>query len=326
MKRRIALVLLLVLTVVAFAACAQGETTQEDTANAGEEEIVIGMISANLAEPWNVQMDEDVRTAAGEHENVKVLFKDAQNDVLRQRAQLEEFVSQKVDAILISPIEAVPMTEPVEAAMEAGIPVFVIGRKIASDNYTQYIGTDDFALGYAAGQWIVDNFGGESPNVVELKGLMTSTPGAERHEGFMKAIEGSDVNVIHSADAKWLEDVGRSEMESVLARFDDIDVVFGGNDPAAHGAYVAAKSAGKEQEIAFFGIDGLVHEGRAYVKDGVFAMTIFDATGGDIALHNAMKYLDGESIEKEVIKDAIVFEKDNLETGGMKVILPEGVK
>lgn len=302
------------------------ETAPEEATQApADDSIIIGMCNANLAEPWNVQMDADVARAAANYPNVTVEFKDAAGDSLTQRSQVEEFINEKVDALIISPVESTPMTEIVTDAYESGIPVFLVGRLIDSNLYTQYIGTDDFSLGYAAGQWVIDNFGGTAPNVVELDGLMTSSCGYDRHIGFMKAIEGSDVNVIYTSDCKWLEDMGRSEMESVLSVHDDIDVVFGGNDPTAHGAYLAAEAADRAGNIAFFGIDGLAAEGQAYVRDGVFAMTICDATGGDIAVDQAMKYLKGEVVDKVILKDAIIYEKDTLQTGGTVVSIPEDV-
>ena len=73
----------------------------------------IGMSQCNLGEPWRVQMNEDIRAAAAQHPELKVVFNDAQNDTLKQRAQVEEFVSSKVDLLIISPKEAQPLTEPV---------------------------------------------------------------------------------------------------------------------------------------------------------------------------------------------------------------------
>src|SRR6202050_4843278 len=85
-------------------------------------DFTIGMSQCNLGEPWRVQMNADIAAAAAKHPELKVVFKDAQNDTLKQRSQVEEFVSSKVDVFIISPKEAQPLTEPVAAAMNAGIP------------------------------------------------------------------------------------------------------------------------------------------------------------------------------------------------------------
>lgn len=324
-----------VMLSMVFASCAK--TTAPTAAPAGaaepaeeKKEFTICMLNPSLSEPWNVQMDEDIKAAAATYPNdeypnvyVTVQYKDAQNDVLLQRAQLEECVAAGVDAIIGGPIEAGPMTQPIADAVDAGIPVFLVGRGVDGDKYTQYIGSDEFKLSYAQAKWVVDNYGGTAPNVVYLQGMMTSSPGQERYDGFLKAIEGSDLNVIFTADAKWDEATARTEMESALARFDDIDVVIGANDPSAHGAYLAAKAAGREKEMIFTGIDGLKYEGQVYVADGIFAMTIIDITGGDIGLHNAVKYLLGEDIgPKTFYKSAVQLDKNGLLT----LDIPDSVK
>ena len=114
----------------------------------------IGMSQCNLGEPWRVQMNEDIRAAAAQHPELKVVFNDAQNDTLKQRAQVEEFVSAKVDLLIISPKEAQPLTEPVARAFEAGIPVIVLDRAVLGNKFTCFIGADNKKIGQAAGQWI----------------------------------------------------------------------------------------------------------------------------------------------------------------------------
>ncbi|HRT55778.1 MAG TPA: substrate-binding domain-containing protein, partial [Candidatus Paceibacterota bacterium] len=163
---------------------------------------VIGMSQCNLGEPWRVEMNAQIRAAAAKHPQLKVVFKDAQNDTLKQRAHVEEFVSAKVDLIIISPKEAQPLTEPVARAMDAGIPVIVLDRRLLGDKYTCFIGADNRKIGRAAGDWIVQKLGGKG-KVVELKGLMTSTPGQDRNAGFREAIKGTGIEVIFEADMKW---------------------------------------------------------------------------------------------------------------------------
>ena len=203
---------------------------------------IIGMSQCNLGEPWRVQMNADIKAEADKHPEIQVIFKDAQNDVLQQRAQVEEFVDAKINLLIISPKEAQPLAEPVSKAMAAGIPVIVLDRDIIGQNYTEFIGADNVKIGRAVGKWLVKNYGGKHARVVEIMGLQTSTPGQDRHNGFLEAIKGSDLNVIFRADAKWLEPDARREMESALARFDKIDIVYGHNDPSAHGAYLAAQA------------------------------------------------------------------------------------
>jgi len=279
-----------------------------------ERGFTIGMSQCNLGEPWRVQMNEDVRNAAAKRPNLKVVFKDAQNDTLKQRSHVEEFISSKVDLLLISPKEAQPLTEPVTKAMEAGIPVIVLDRALLGDKFTCFIGANNKKIGKAAGEWVVKSLGGHG-NVVELMGLQTSTPGQDRHSGFLEGIAESEIKIIFSADMKWLEPDARKEMESALSRFDKIDLVYGHNDPGAHGAYLAAKAAGRTG-IKFVGIDALPQEGVAYVNQGILDATLQYPTGGAEAIDAALKILKGESVPKEIVLGTRLFEKSNVARGG----------
>jgi len=282
---------------------------------AGEGTWVIGMSQCNLGEPWRVQMNDDIRRAAGEHNNLRVIFKDAQNDSLKQRAQIEEFISAGVDLLIVSPKEAAPLTPPVAAAYEKGIPVIVLDRKVLGEQYTCYISADNEQIGQAAGRWVANKLGGTG-KVVELKGLMTSTPGQERHSGFRAGIADTDIEVVFEADMKWLEPDARREMESALARFDTIDLVYAHNDPGAHGAYLAAKAAGRETEMILIGIDGLAHEGQVYVRQGLLSASFEYPTGGREAIETALELLGGGSAPKTITLPSRVFTSKNVDRGG----------
>ena len=293
----------------------KSETPPAGGGGLGKSQFTLGMSQCNLGEPWRVQMNADVKAAADRHANVKVIFKDAQNDTLKQRAHVEEFVSAKVDLIIISPKEAAPLTEPVAKAVEAGIPVIVLDRALMGDRFTCFIGADNVKIGRAAGEWTRAKLGGKG-KVVELKGLMTSIPGQDRHKGFREGIVGSEIEVIFEADMKWLEPDARKEMESALARFDKIDLVYAHNDPGAHGAHLAAKAAGREKQMLFVGIDALPHEGVAYVKQGILDATFQYPTGGAEAIENALKILRGETVPKKIVLGSRLFDKTNVAQGG----------
>jgi ribose transport system substrate-binding protein len=300
--------------VLASILCAGLGITSSPT-EAQEKHWTIGMSQCNLGEPWRVQMNADIRSAAEKHPGLSVIFKDAQNDNLRQRAHIEELVRAGVDLIMVSPKEAAPLTRPVSDAFKAGIPVIVLDRRVLGQDYTCFIGADNRKIGLAAGRWIAEELGG-SGRVVELKGLMTSTPGQDRHTGFRQGIEGTDITVIFEADMKWLEPNARKEMESALARFNRIDLVYAHNDPGAHGAYLAARAAGREKEMKFVGIDALPQEGQMYVRQGILAASFEYPTGGAEAVSIALRILAGEQVPKEVTLSSRVYTQKNLETGG----------
>jgi ribose transport system substrate-binding protein len=315
MLKQVAQVFLVIVSVALLNGCGQSKEEPQQTNGApAAHHYVIGMSQCNLGEPWRVQMNADIKNAAAQHPELSVVFKDAQNDTLQQRAQVEEFVSSKVDLLIISPKEAQPLTEPVAHAVDAGIPVIVLDRAVLGDKYTCFIGADNVKIGKAAGQWIVKRLGGKG-KVVELEGLMTSIPGQDRHNGFREGIAGSGIDVIFQAEMKWLEPDARQEMESALSRFDKIDLVFAHNDPGAHGAYLAAKAAGRDN-IIFVGIDALPQEGVAYVQQGILDATFRYPTGGAEAIDTALKIFKGETVPKKIVLGTRLFDKSNVATGG----------
>ncbi|HSV73302.1 MAG TPA: substrate-binding domain-containing protein [Chthonomonadales bacterium] len=284
------------------------------------QQIVIGMSQANLGEPWRVQMNADIKAAADQHPEVKVIFKDASNRSEAQQSQVREFIQQKVDVIIISPKEARPLTKPVSDAMAAGIPVIVLDRKVEGDDYTCFIGADNVKIGREAGRYLVKLLGGRG-NIVELKGLMTSTPGHERHQGFREGIEGSGLNVVFEADCQWLEPNAQREMRSALARFPQIDAVYAHNDPSAHGAYRAAQQEGRgrEKSIRFIGIDALPHEGVKYVQRGILTATFEYPTGGAKAIETALRVVRGETVPKTITLGTRLFDASNVAEGGAEL-------
>jgi ribose transport system substrate-binding protein len=286
-----------------------------------EDPFVIGMSQCNLGEPWRVQMNADVEQAARAHKNLKVLFKDAQNDSLRQRTHVEELVSQGIDLLIISPKEAAPLTQPVAEVFKKGIPVIVLDRAVLGDEYTVFIGADNKKIGREAGKWAAKALGGKG-KIVELKGLMTSTPGQDRHAGFREGLDLSnnkDLQVVFEADMAWLEPNARKEMASALSTQKEIDLVYAHNDPGAHGAYLAAKEAGREGTIKWIGIDALPHEGVEYVKQGILDATFAYPTGGAEAVDAARKLLAGEKVEKKIVLGTRLYTKDNAGKGGEEI-------
>ena len=279
--------------------------------------ILIGMSQCNLGEPWRVQMNADVKAAAAAHPEIEMLFSDASNKSETQQSQMREFIQRKVNLIIISPKEARPLVAPISEAMKAHIPVIILDRKIVGNDYTCFIGGDNVKIGREAGKFMVKLLGGKG-DIIELKGLMTSVPAHDRHDGFMEGIRGSQIKIVGSADCEWLEPKASREMNSMLNRFPKINAVYGHNDPSAHGAYMAARQEGKgrEKTIKFIGIDALPGEGVRYVKSEILSATFQYPTGGREAIDNALKILAGQKVPKNITLGTRVFTKENATKGG----------
>jgi ribose transport system substrate-binding protein len=287
------------------------------TAEYEAKHYVIGMSQCNLGEPWRVQMNKDIAEEAAKHPEIKLISVDAQNKSETQQQQVRDLIQQRVSLIIISPKESRPLTRPVAEAIDAGIPVIVLDRKVEGSKYTCFIGGDNVKIGREAGKYLVKLLHGKG-DIIELKGLMTSTPAKERHDGFMEGIRGSNIRIVFDPDCQWLEPNAQREMNSALAAHPNIDAVYGHNDPSAHGAYQAARQEGKgrERQIKFIGIDALPTEGVRYVKAGILSATFQYPTGGREGILAALKILSGEKVAKNITLGTRLFTKDTVAQGG----------
>jgi ribose transport system substrate-binding protein len=263
---------------------------------------VIGFSQANLGEPWRVAMNAQVAARAKDFPALEFVYADAQQDNAKQVADVESFLRQRIDLLIISPNEAKPLTPIVKRAFDAGIPVIVLDREIEGDTYTTFIGANNREIGFAAGEYACTLLHGKGA-VVEIKGLPGSTPARDRSEGFRAAIaKCPGLHIVHDPVANWLREEAMTQMESALAANEHIDLVYAHNDPMAVGAYLAAKAKGRDTEMKFIGIDGLpgIDGGRQAVADGQLAATFVYPTGGKEAVEIAAKILAGDSVPHRI--------------------------
>ncbi|TWF93196.1 substrate-binding domain-containing protein [Saccharopolyspora dendranthemae] len=309
---------------VAFAAAGCG-TTSENTGQVQAQnptqncegpngKYTIGMSQANLAEPYRVRMDDDIRKAAEKIPQFEeVQFSDAAKDNSKQVTDVENFMTKQVDLLMISPNEAAPLTDVVRKAYNQGIPVVVLDRKVDGEAYTTYIGADNVAIGKQAGEFFKNTLLPQGGKIVQIKGLSGSTPAAEREEGFKQGIAGSKIEVVATADGEWERSVGQQKMDALLKAHPDIQAVYSQNDPMAEGAWLAAQAANRK-DLKFVGIDGLPipSGGIKAVEEGRLQATNLYPTGGAEAVEAAKKLLvDCQQVPKTQTLGTELITKDN---------------
>jgi ribose transport system substrate-binding protein len=286
--------------VLVLAACGtthensgQGATTSAAACQGAAGKYTIGVSQANVAEPYRKQMNDDIARAARQFPQFTVGFADAQQDNSKQVADVENFLTQRIDLLVISPNEATPLTAVVKKAYDKGIPVLVLDRKVDGDAYTQWIGADNVDIGRQAGQYLADKILPQGGKIAEIRGLAGSTPAKERQDGFAKGIEGRGIDIVTTVDGDWLREKGQQQADAVFKAHPEIQAVYAQNDPMAEGAYLAAKAAGLDKKIKFLGIDGLPipSGGIKAVEAGRLAATFVYPTGGREAVASAKSIL-----------------------------------
>lgn len=289
-----------------------------DEAAAGEK-FLIGMSQANKGEPWRQAMNDQIAAAAAQYPDIEVVFADAAQNNAKQVADVENFIQQGIDLLIISPNEAAPLTDVVAKAYEQGIPVIVLDRKVNGDKFTMWIGADNQLIGQKAGefiaQWCQDN--GRSPcNVVELRGLEGATPAKERGDGFRAGIAGNaDVAIIASQNADWLREKAIPVSQAMFQANPNVDVVYAHNDPMGEAAVISAQNAGLDlSKIAFVGIDALPTPdgGIRSVMEGRLTVTYVYPTGGADAIDWARRILiDGETPPTTIVLETEQVDSSN---------------
>lgn len=285
-----------------------------------KETYTIGMSQANKGEPWRQAMNDQIEAAAAEYDNIEVVFADAAQDNAKQVADVEGFLQQGIDLLIISPNEAAPLTDVVAKACAEGVPVIVLDRKVNGDQYTMWIGADNTVIGEHAGaytaQWCDDN--GFDPCLIgEIRGLEGSTPAQERGDGFRTGLENNpNAEITASQNADWLRERAVPVSQSMLQANPDLNVIYAHNDPMAEAALISADNLGMDMEsLLVIGIDGLPTPdgGLRSVIDGRIDVTYVYPTGGQEAVDWAVKILNGEEPPREIILDTIEVTPDNAE-------------
>jgi ribose transport system substrate-binding protein len=264
---------------------------------------LVGFSQCNLGEPWRVAMNAEIVERAKDFPELDIVFADAQQDNAKQVADVETFLRQKIELLMISPNEAKPLTPIVERVFKSGIPVIVIDRGIEGDSYTVFIGADNYEIGRQAGEHIAEVLNGTG-KIVEIRGLPGSPPAIDRSNGMHDAVKKfPGLQIIHDPVANWLREEAMAQMEMALAANPTIDLVYAHNDPMAVGAYLAAKAKGREKEMKFIGIDALpgLDGGRQAVADGKLDATFVYPTGGRQAVELAARILKGEQVPHRVV-------------------------
>jgi ribose transport system substrate-binding protein len=276
----------------------------------------IGFSQANSAEPWRTAMNNSMKAEAARHAEIELLpIADAQQDNAKQVADVENFLQQGIDLLIISPNEAKPLTAVVKKAWNGGngIPVIVLDRDISEPTYTMHIGADNKEIGRMAGKFIVETLGGKG-NMVEIWGLKGSPPAWDRHNGMMEEVKKAPgIKIVADCYGDWLREKGRQQFESVLPAQPKIDLVYAHNDPMAIGAFLGAQAVGREKAIKFVGIDALSTPdgGIKAVMDGKLAATFLYPNCGKEAIQNALKILNKEPFEKKVVLPTATITKEN---------------
>ena len=275
---------------------------------------VIG-VSQCSEDIWRDKLNDELKMGEYLNDSLIVKLASSNDDNVLQNKQVNQFVDEGVDLLIISPNQLSAISKAVERAFDKGIPVILYDRKTNSDKYTAFIGCDNYTIGNSMGKFIAQQLNGKG-RVVEICGLDGSSPAMERHRGFMDAIKPyPGIQVVASEGGNWKEEGGIQAMKRILKKTHDFDYVFAHNDRLAWGAYVAARQMGLERNYKYTGVDGMATEGGGLelVRDGIFEASYLYPTKGDEVIALAMKILKHQPYNRDNYLSTSIITKANAE-------------
>lgn len=292
MKKILVVLLVLVLALGMFG-CGGDTDPADDTAKAP----TIGLIVSTLNNPFFVDLRDGAQAKADELGATLVIL-DSQDDSATELSNMEDLITQGVDLILINPTDSDAVGSAVAAANEASIPVITLDRSASSGDVVCHIASDNVAGGKLAGEFIIEQLGGEG-NVVELEGVPGASAAIDRGQGFNEAVAESNLKVIAKQTANFNRAKGLSVMENILQAQPDIKAVFAHNDEMALGALEAIKASGRD--ILVVGFDA-TDDAIAAVQGGQMGATVQQLPKeiGAAGVDSAMKVIAGEDVEKSI--------------------------
>lgn len=233
-----------------------------------------------------------------------------------QANDLEDLVAiHRMDALVILPFESAPLTGPVRNAKRRGVFVTVVDRGLSEPGIQDvYVAGNNAEMGRVSAEYISERLDGEG-KIVVLRGMPTVID-EQRFDGFMSAIEGSDVEVLDDQYANWNRDDGFTVMQDFLSRFPKIDAVWAQDDDIAIGVIQAVRQARRQDELFIVGGGGMkdivkrVMDGNELTPVDVLYPPSMISTAMELT---ALKFVSGSPIEGEYILGSPLITQDNAE-------------
>ena len=272
---------------------------------------VIG-VSQCSEDLWRQTMNEELKREVALYQaNTEVLIRSVKDDTPKQIADIEWFIEQKVDVLVVSPNESEACTPVIEKAYQQGIPVILVDRKIATESYTAYVGANNYQIGKEAGLYAIGVLKGKG-NIAEVRGTKGSTSDAERHKGFVDALKNApEVQIVAETWGNFLQADAKAQMQQIFQEHPHIDLVFAMNDPMAAGTHEAAMQF--NGKIPFIiGVDALQQVGIQNIENSVQDASFIYPTGGEKVIELAMKILHKQPFQRENILNTTVVDKSNV--------------
>ncbi|AHZ67839.1 MULTISPECIES: sugar ABC transporter substrate-binding protein [Pseudomonas] len=269
-------------------------------------DMKIGVSMSQFDDTWLTYLRESMDKKAKSYpDGVQLQFEDARSDVVKQLSQVESFISQKVDAIVVNPVDTAATKKITEAAVKAGIPLVYVNRRpddLKLPKGVVTVASNDLEAGEMQMQYLADKMGGKG-DIVILLGDLANNSTTNRTKGVKEVLaKYPNIKIEQEQTGTWLRDKGMTLVNDWLTQGRKFDAVVANNDEMAIGAAMALQQAGVDKgSVLIAGVDG-TPDGLNAIKKGSLAVSVFqDAKGqADGSIDTAVKMAKNEPVEQAV--------------------------
>lgn len=315
MIKKISFLALLMTLVLALGAC--GKTGLGNSSNDNKtvtkkdaKDLKLGVSISTTNNPYFVAMKDGLEKSAKD-KGVTLKVADAQDDAARQADDIQNFISQNVDALLINPVDSDAIVPAIKAANNANIPVILIDRGSNGGDVLTTVASDNVEAGKMAAEFIEKQLG-KNAKTFELSGVPGASATVDRGKGFEK-IAKTQLDVLSSQSANFDRAKALNTAQNMIQGNKDVQAIFAQNDEMALGAAQAVKAAGLSNVI-IVGIDGQPDAHDAIAKGDITATIAQQpAKMGEIAIQAAIDHYQGKKLDKETVSPIYLVTKDNVD-------------
>ncbi|TPG77813.1 sugar ABC transporter substrate-binding protein [Pseudomonas mandelii] len=269
-------------------------------------DMKIGVSMSQFDDTWLTYLRESMDKKAKSYpDGVQLQFEDARSDVVKQLSQVENFISQKVDAIVVNPVDTAATRKITEAAVKAGIPLVYVNRRpddLKLPKGVVTVASNDLEAGEMQMQYLADKMGGKG-DIVILLGDLANNSTTNRTKGVKDVLaKYPNIKIEQEQTGTWLRDKGMTLVNDWLTQGRKFDAIIANNDEMAIGAAMALQQAGVEKgSVLIAGVDG-TPDGLNAIKKGNMTVSVFqDAKGqADGSIDTAVKMAKNEPVEQAV--------------------------
>jgi ABC-type sugar transport system substrate-binding protein len=288
------------------------------------EKVTIGFSGPAADHGWLAAINSSALAEAKKYEDVELKSAEGTNDANLQISQIETFINDKVDAIVLLPTDGAALTDVATKAMEAGIPVINVDREFSSPfaARTTILG-DNYGMGVSAGTYacqVVKEKNLGDAVIAEIAGIDSLPLTQDRSKGFKDALEGCNQDVDNRVAAEFTVESGEKAASNLLQAAPKIDVIWNHDDDQGVGVKAAFDNANRN-EFAFIGGAGSANAMK-WIQDGTMAATVIypptQAADGIrlarlIAQNKGLSDLVQVEVPKRIVLNAPVVTKENVE-------------